>query len=157
MNGDSPYTRCSSFMGIWPMAVPHSSYLSCAHRAVSDVHMAAFFRFHSRDHFFGKWAYLFPVFGPLCSALSDSSSSSSASSSFASPPFPLFPSSSPPHRRARPLAPPFSSSSSSSLRMYPNWYASVCLDRACLQTHDAYFFPANPRKDKFGRRNPAPS
>ena len=82
---------CSSFMGIWPMAVPHHPYPFLAHTffAASDVHMAAFFPFHSGDHFFGKWAYLFPVFAPLCSALSDSSSSS-ASSSFTLPSFPTF-------------------------------------------------------------------
>lgn len=40
-------------------------------RASCVAHMAVFFRSLTIDGpFFGKWAYLFPVFGPLCSVLS---------------------------------------------------------------------------------------
>lgn len=50
------------------MVVALSTFL----RASCVAHMAAFFLFFfptGDGPFFGKWAYLFPVFGPLCSVL----------------------------------------------------------------------------------------
>lgn len=66
-----------------------------------------------------------------------------------SPPFPLFPSSSPLHRRVfpPPSSLPSSSSSCSSLRMYPNWYARACIgSRLSKRVYEirSCFFHANP-------------
>lgn len=66
--------RCSSFMGIWPMVSWLSFRIFLAHvlrRAYGCVlsfscRRRAIFSF---IFFFGKWAYLFPVFSPLCSVL----------------------------------------------------------------------------------------